>query len=247
MPGAPRQIEDDQAEEIVKSRVLIIVRAHNEALNIGRVVDNLVANYPQYDYVVINDGSCDATADICRERGYNLVDYPVNLGLTGAFIGGMKYACYNNYEYVVQYDGDGQHNAEYIGGMIELAESRDYDIVIGSRFVAGRKPWTARMIGSRLIAGCLFITTGEKITDPTSGMRLYRKKVIQYFAKHLNYGPEPDTIAFLMRCGIRVKEYPVHMNERIAGDSYFTIMNGLQYTALVCSSILLAQWFRPRI
>ena len=231
----------------MRSNVLIIVRAYNEALNIVRVIDNLITNFPQYDYVVINDGSHDGTAAICRERGYNLVDYPVNLGLTGAFIGGMKYALYNNYEYVIQYDGDGQHNAEYISSMIELASTRNIDIVIGSRFVASPKPWTARMIGSRIIAGCILMTTRKRIADPTSGMRLYSKRVIQYFANHLNYGPEPDTIVFLMRCGINVKEYPVHMNDRIAGDSYFTIMNGLQYTALVCSSILLAQWFRPRI
>lgn len=231
----------------MQSKVLIIVRAYNEALNIVRVIDNLIANYPQYDYVVLNDGSRDETAAICRERGYNLVDYPVNLGLTGAFIGGMKYAHYNNYEYVIQYDGDGQHNAEYISAMIETASTANCDIVIGSRFVSGRKPWTARMIGSRIIAACILLTTGKRITDPTSGMRLYSKRVMRYFANHLNYGPEPDTIAFLMRCGIHVQEYPVHMNDRIAGTSYFTMMNGLQYTALVCFSILLAQWFRPRI
>ena len=116
------------------SDVLVVIPAYNEEQNIERVVDNLVTNYPQFDYVVVNDGSRDSTAEICRKNGYNLLDLPVNLGLAGGFQAGLKYAWRNHYAYAIQFDGDGQHRPEYIEGMRRKMEE-GYDIVIGSRFV----------------------------------------------------------------------------------------------------------------
>src|SRR5574344_2624219 len=121
-------------------KVLIIIPAYNESGNIERVVNNLLTNYPQYDYVVINDGSSDNTAEICRNNHFNLIDLPVNLGLAGAFQTGMKYAWTKGYEAALQFDGDGQHRAEYISSMINEMETSNADIVIGSRFVSERKP-----------------------------------------------------------------------------------------------------------
>ena len=83
-------------------KVLIIIPAYNEAESIERVVDNLIENYPQYDYIVINDGSTDATRKVCVRRGYNILDLPVNVGLSGAIKSGMRYANYYGYDYVVQ-------------------------------------------------------------------------------------------------------------------------------------------------
>ncbi len=225
-------------------KVLIIIPAYNEAENIVNVVENLKQNYSMFDYVVINDGSQDVTAKICRENNYNLVDLPINLGLAGAFQTGMKYAFYHDYDYAIQYDGDGQHNPEYIEGMVKHAREANLDIVIGSRFVSEKKPYTLRMIGSSLIGLCIFITTGKMIKDSTSGMRLYGKRMIKRLATSMNYGPEPDTIAFLLRCGAKVEEYQVHMNERVAGESYLNITRSIKYMFYICSSILIVQWFR---
>ena len=175
------------------------------------------------------------------------MNYPINLGLDAAFQGGMKYAYYNNYKYTLQYDGDGQHNAEYIKRMLNLAEQEQYDIVIGSRFVLEKKPWTMRMIGSRIITACILLTTGMMIKDPTSGMRLYGKKCIDYFATQANLSPEPDTIAFLARCKFKISELQVYINERNAGESHFTILNSIKYMAKVCLSIVFVQWFRTKI
>ena len=91
-------------------KILIIIPAYNEESNIERVVENLIHNFPQYDYVVVNDGSKDSTADICRKKRYNLIDLPVNLGLSGAVQAGMRYAVKMGYDAAVQFDGDGQHN-----------------------------------------------------------------------------------------------------------------------------------------
>ena len=129
----------------------MIVPAYNEAENIGAVIDNLTENYPQYDYVIINDGSTDDTRKICARRNYNMLDLPVNTGLAGAIKSGMRYANYHGYDYVLQLDGDGQHDPVYIEKMMEEMARTGCDIVIGSRFKTERKPVNARMIGSQIL------------------------------------------------------------------------------------------------
>ena len=131
-------------------KLLIIIPAYNEAESIERVIDNLIKNYSWYDYVVINDGSTDDTRKICSRRGFNFMDLPVNTGLSGAIKSGMRYANYYGYDYVLQLDGDGQHDPGYIESMIKKMEETDCDIVIGSRFKTERKPLTSRMIGSQI-------------------------------------------------------------------------------------------------
>ena len=153
-------------------RCLIIIPAFNEEMNIVKVVDEIIEKYPQYDYVVINDGSSDDTAKICRKQGYELIDLPVNLGLAGAFQTGLKYAYIKKYDCAIQFDADGQHRPEYIGAMIKKIEE-GYDIVIGSRFVEKKKPFNLRMFGSFLLSAAMRMTTGCKVKDPTSGMRMF--------------------------------------------------------------------------
>lgn len=228
----------------MRSRLLLIIPAYNEADNIERVVESLRIEYPQYDYVVVNDGSKDRTAEICRERGYRLISLPVNLGLAGAFQTGMKYAAKYGYEYAMQYDGDGQHDPKYIAAMLDLAVKEQCDIVIGSRFVTERKPWSARMLGSRVIAACIALTTGRRIKDPTSGMRLFNRRMIELLANQVNYGPEPDTVAYLLRKGAVVKESQAFMRERVAGESYLRFGTSIKYMIRMCASILIVQWFR---
>ena len=226
-------------------RLLIVIPAFNEEANIVRVVEGLTRNYPQYDYVVVNDGSRDKTAALCRAHGYRLIDLPVNLGLAGAFQTGLKYAYRKGYDYAIQFDADGQHRAEYIGPMLEKIKE-GYDIVIGSRFVTEKKPHSMRMIGSRLIAVATRLTTGKKVKDPTSGMRMFNKKMIAEFALNLNYGPEPDTISYLLKQGATIAEVQVEMDERIAGESYLNITKSMMYMLRMLMSILLIQNFRKR-
>jgi len=226
-------------------KVLLVIPAYNEEKNIEDVVDHLQTCFPELDYVVINDGSRDNTAGICRQRGYNLLDLPVNLGLAGCFQAGMKYAWQKGYRYAVQFDGDGQHRPEYIASMKEKIDE-GYDIVIGSRFIDRRKDWSIRMIGSRLIGAAIFLTTGASIQDPTSGMRMFSRKLIKEFALNLNYGPEPDTISFLIKQGARITEVPVVISERTAGESYLKPLTAVHYMARMLLSILLIQNFRKR-
>lgn len=226
--------------------MLIIIPAYNEAENIERVVDNLEENYWYYDYVIINDGSSDDTRKICARKQYNMLDLPVNVGLSGAIKSGMRYANFYGYDYVVQLDGDGQHDPEYIESMLNEMKKTGCDIVIGSRFKNKRKPITARMLGSILITGAIRLTTGKHIGDVTSGMRLFNKKMIKQFGYNIHYSPEPDTLAYLLNCGVQIREVQVTMSERIAGTSYLNLWNSMWYMLKMMFSILLFQWVRKR-
>ena len=226
-------------------KLLIVIPAYNEEGSIERVVDDLIQNYPQYDYVVVNDGSRDRTAAICRSRGYRLIDLPVNLGLAGAFQTGLRYAAEHGYDCAMQLDADGQHLPRYIAPMLEELEA-GADIVIGSRFVTVLKPRTLRMVGSYLISWAIRLTTGQPICDPTSGMRMFNRRLLEEFAQNLNYGPEPDTISYLIKNGAVVKEVQVEMAERTAGESYLNFARSVQYMVKMGLSILLIQWFRKR-
>ncbi len=226
-------------------KCLVIIPAYNEEDNIVRVIENLKENYSAYDYIVINDGSSDNTAGLCRKMGYELVDLPVNLGLAGAFQTGLKYAYRKGYDYAIQFDADGQHRPEFIGSMLDKIQE-GYDIVIGSRFVTEKKPHSMRMLGSNLISLATRLTTGRKVKDPTSGMRMFNKKMIAEFALNLNYGPEPDTISYLLKQGATIAEVQVEMDERIAGESYLNLSRSVMYMLRMLLSILFIQNFRKR-
>ena len=198
-----------------------------------------------YDYVVINDGSADSTAKICRKYGYELVDLPVNLGLAGAFQTGLKYAYRKGYDYAIQFDADGQHRPEFIAPMLDKIQE-GYDIVIASRFVTEKKPHSLRMLGSNLISAAMKLTTGHRVKDPTSGMRLFNKKMIAEFALNMNYGPEPDTISYLLKQGATIAEVQAKMDERIAGESYLNMTKSMMYMLRMLLSILFIQNFRKR-
>ena len=225
-------------------RLLVIIPAYNEEESISSTVDELTSTLPGVDYVVVNDGSKDGTERICLEHGYNYVSLPVNSGLTVGFQTGMKYALRNGYDYALQFDADGQHRPEYISKMLDLAVAEDVDIVIGSRFVNKCKEVSARMLGSRIITVAIKLTTGKRVADPTSGMRMFNRKMIERFANDDSLNPEPESISYLMKKGAKVCEVQVEMRERQAGESYLNIPNSIAYMARACISILFVQWFR---
>ena len=232
----------------MKDKLLIIIPAFNEASNIERVVNRLITEFPEYDYVVINDGSTDDTRKICVKNQYNIMDLPVNSGLSGVIKAGMHYANFYGYDKVMQFDGDGQHDPSYIKGLLHTMDKTGCDIVIGSRYCDRKKPFSVRMAGSHLITFCIWITTGGRVIhDVTSGMRLFNKQMIKRFGYDIHYSPEPDTLAYLVNCGVDIREYPVEMRERTAGKSYLNLSASIWYMTKMLFSILVFQWFRERI
>lgn len=225
-------------------KVLIIIPAYNEELNIVKTVKDVKTNC-KYDYVVINDGSKDKTKQICEEHGFNLVSLPINYGLTSAVQVGMKYALNNNYDVAVQFDGDGQHQAKELPKLIKEIENQN-DIVIGSRFITKSKPVSIRMLGSNLITLIIKIITGKTIKDPTSGMRAYNKKVIKELVENSSLSPEPDTIVYMFKKKRKIKEVQVDMKEREFGESYFNPIKSVTYMINVFCSIIFIRSFTKK-
>lgn len=226
----------------MKSRVLIIIPAYNESQNIERVVDHIVENYPQYDYVVINDGSKDKTRDICAKRNYQFINLSINLGIGGAVQTGYKYARDRGYDMAVQLDGDGQHDVAFLEGMVEIIEKQEADIVIGSRFIdkEGFQSSMARRTGISLLSALIFCMTGCKIKDVTSGYRLVNKRFIDIYAEDypIDY-PEPEAIIqAIMHRGI-IKEHPVVMKERLGGESSIRLFSSVYYMIKVTLAIII--------
>lgn len=224
-------------------KVLIIIPAYNEEESIEKVINNLKQNYSQYDYVIINDGSHDHTSEICHKNKYKIIDLPVNLGLTGAFQTGLKYAYKKGYDYAIQFDADGQHIPEFIPGMVDVGEMGT-NVVIGSRFVTQKRPTSLRMLGNIMISIAIKMTTGKNIQDPTSGMRLFDKKAIEFYTNNPNMTPEPETISYFIKKKFVVKEVQVEMQDRTAGESYLNLSRSIQYMVRVVISILIFQPFR---
>ena len=204
----------------------------------------LAQKCPDVDYLVVNDGSKDSTPQICDELRLNHVDLPVNCGLTAAVRTGMKYALRNDYDAVVPFDSDGQHMPEHIPVMAKAMAEGDADIVIASRGAAGGGAAGARGIGAKLITFLIRAATHQVISDPTSGMRLYGRSMVEKFARDFDIAPEPNTISLLIRKGAKVVEVPAEMRERQGGTSYLRFMSSIRYMLRTCISLLLFQWFR---
>ncbi|MGN0660148.1 MAG: glycosyltransferase family 2 protein [Oscillospiraceae bacterium] len=223
-------------------RVLIIIPAYNESENICSVVRNLEENFPQYDYVVINDCSRDNTEEILKENNFNYISLPINLGIGGGVQCGYLYAVKNGYDITVQYDGDGQHNAEYIKDIIRPIEEGKADMVIGSRFITkeGFQTSSMRRLGINIIRFVIKLCSGVTVTDTTSGFRACSKEMTRFFSE--NYAqdyPEPEAIVSAALNGFRVKEEAVVMNERAGGVSSISGFKSAYYMIKVSLAIIL--------
>ena len=219
-------------------KVLIIIPAYNEALNIEKTISDITTN-TNYDYIIINDCSKDNTLEVCQKNGYHVLSLPVNYGLTSGIQLGMKYAYQNGYDVAIQFDGDGQHQAKYLKDLVQEIEEENADIAIGSRFLEEKKPFSMRMLGSRLISLAIRLTTFKKITDPTSGMRAYDRQAIKAFVSDSSLTPEPDTLVYMLKKNMKVKEVQVEMKERDFGESYLSPLKSVKYMANMFFSIFL--------
>ena len=225
-------------------KTLAIIPAFNEQDCILETLRHLTETCPDVDYLVVNDGSADNTGTLLDEYGINHVDLPVNSGLTCGFQTGMKYALRKGYDAAVQFDADGQHLPEYIPQMAEALEREGADIVIASRFLEGERGKSAREIGSLLISKLIKLVSGTTICDPTSGMRMFNRRLINDFATGFDLAPEPDMLAYVARKGGKIVEIPAKMQERQGGSSYFDFTHVVKYMMRTCSSIILFQFFR---
>lgn len=227
-------------------KALVIIPCYNEEKNIVKTVEqikNTKLKNITLDYIVINDGSSDNTKKVMVDNNINFIDLPFNLGIGGAVQTGYKYAYYNNYDVAIQFDGDGQHNANYIKDLIEEIKSGN-NVVIGSRFVANLSKFKStriRRLGIKFLSWLIKLVSGKKICDPTSGFRAVDREVIKLFANDypIDY-PEPDTIVTVIKKGYSVSEIPVEMNEREYGKSSINPIKSIYYMIKVSLAIIIS-------
>ena len=229
-------------------KVLLIIPAYNEEKNILTVYKN-ICDYnkkakTKLDVIFINDGSIDNTEKILCENNINHIRLIQNLGIGGAVQTGYKYALYNDYDIAIQFDGDGQHNVNYVEALIKPILEENVDMTIGSRFIDSSssefKSSFLRRVGIKLISSCIHFKTRVRIYDTTSGFRASNKNAIAMFAIHypLEY-PEPISSVDVILSGMKIKEVPVSMNERLAGKSSINSWKNIYYMVNVVLSILL--------
>lgn len=223
-------------------KTLIIIPAYNEEGNIEKVVNNLIEKFPQYDYLIVNDGSTDRTSYICSQNDYHVVNLVVNMGIGGAVQTGYRYAKENNYDVAVQIDGDGQHDVSFLQEMLKFIEDAKADVVIGSRFVEkeGFQSSTIRRVGINFLSVLGWVLTGVRVKDITSGYRVVNAKFIHIFATDYpaDY-PEPEAMVITAVHGGKIREYPVVMKEREFGTSSITLKKSCYYMCKVSLAMII--------
>lgn len=225
-------------------KVLIIIPAYNEQENILSTVNKIKEYSEELDYIVINDGSTDNTEKILIENNIKHIKLINNLGIGGAVQTGYKYAYENGFDIAIQFDGDGQHDINYVPNICEPILNGQADMVIGTRYLdkssSKFQSTFMRRLGSSIISTFIKVFAGKKITDPTSGFRAVNKKVIEEFAKEYpKEYPEPESTVSLLVNGYKVEETPVSMNERTGGTSSIRLWKSVDYMVKVVLAIII--------
>lgn len=232
-------------------RLLAVVPAYNEADSIAAVVKSLRAGAPDFDVLVIDDGSTDDTGARAQAAGAPVVRMPFNLGIGGAVQTGFVYASEHGYDYMAQVDGDGQHEPAELYKLLEaIRSSPGLDVVCGSRFLSDEYRYPApigRRVGIRLFAFALTRVSGQRVTDPSSGFRLYNRCAIELFARDYPHDyPEVEAVLMAHAHRLRMAEVPVRMHERAGGRSSIDRRRSVYYMIKV-SLALLAGIMRRRV
>jgi glycosyltransferase involved in cell wall biosynthesis len=225
-----------------EERVLILIPAFNEETNIGRTIAAVRRVMPDGDILVVDDGSRDATATVARDAGATVLSHHFNMGYGVTIQTGYKYAHDKGYDYLVQLDGDGQHDPSSIPALLAPVRSGATDFALGSRFLGAEsyRPPLMRRVGIALFRRLVTVIIGRTITDPTSGYQAFNRDVIRFFTGDLfpcDY-PDADMLVLLNLVGFRIVELPVRMYANPEGKSMHSGMKPLYYVFKMCLSIL---------
>jgi glycosyltransferase involved in cell wall biosynthesis len=224
---------------------LAIVPAYNESRSIAHVLEELRLHAPEFDVLVVDDGSIDDTAAQARAAGAQVLQLPFNLGIGGAVQTGYRYAAEHGYDLAVQVDGDGQHDARHLAPLAAFLEERpDVDLVVGTRFLesaeGGYQSSPARRVGIGFFARMLSAIVGSRVSDPTSGLRMTRRRAIELFARDYPHDyPEVEALLMVHAHRLKSAELPVVMRPRLNGASSITPARSVYYVAKVLVAVLI--------
>lgn len=221
--------------------VVVIIPAYNEGGKIAQVVQGIRRVVPEYDILVVNDGSRDDTAAVAAAAGAIVISHPINMGYGVTIQTGYKYAHRHGYDCLVQIDGDGQHDAAFIPGLLAPVLAGETDVAVGSRFreVESYRPSFSRRLGILFFRKLVSILVGREITDPTSGYQAMNCDVVRFFTSDVfpcDY-PDADVLVSLNLAGFRIREIPVRMFANADGKTMHSGFKPLYYMFKMCLSI----------
>jgi glycosyltransferase involved in cell wall biosynthesis len=229
---------------------LAIVPAFNEVEAIMTTIAAIHEAAPDFDVLVVDDGSNDGTAERASAGGAAVLRMPFNLGIGGAMQGGYIFALERGYQVAVQVDGDGQHDARHIHDLLDrLRSDPDLNMVTGSRFLDpagdGYRSSTTRRIGIRIFSGVVSLITGQRVTDPTSGFRMTNRRGIELFARDYPHDyPEVEAILLMHAHRLRSCEIPVQMRPRLTGQSVISSSQSVYYMVKVLLAVFVGLFRR---
>jgi glycosyltransferase involved in cell wall biosynthesis len=224
------------------SDTIIIIPAYNEEMGLAQVITDIRNANPDIDLLVINDGSVDRTAEVAAAAGAMVLNHNFNMGYGVTIQTGYKFAYEKGYRYLVQIDGDGQHDPSFIGQLLEPIRNGDVDFAIGSRFLwfDSYRPSFSRRLGILFFRKLVTVIIGREITDPTSGYQAFNREVIKFFSTDIfpyDY-PDADMLITLNLAGFRIREIPVRMFANPSGKTMHSGAKPLYYMIKMTLSIL---------
>ena len=223
-------------------QVLVAVPAYNEEATIDKVVSRVRESMPDFDLLVVNDGSRDNTRRILENIGVVTATHLCNLGYARAIQTAIKYALARDYDILITLDADGQHHPEQVLALYDESVSHGWDVLIGSRYV-GTKDYShsplGRRVGMQLFSLLVRLASGQRIYDTSSGLKVMRRNVFEPLAQSLFVDFHAEAIVYLIRLGYRVGEYPITAAERTHGQSMYSFLSHLKYPLKTSVLVLL--------
>jgi hypothetical protein len=214
----------DTSSKSIKQKTCIVIPAVNEETTIGDIIKKTREYIDAI--IVVNNGSTDNTARIARDCGATVIDYSAKRGYGAAQYAGQQFALQQGYDYILQLDADGQHDPNYIPQLLETMQNSDYDIVLGSRFLtASYKDFSfMRKAGISFFSKIVSFLAHSKITDVTSGFKIYRASSLRKLSKPSDINPAVEQMAEIAKKGMKIKEIPIEMSVRNTGESHLSLL-----------------------
>jgi glycosyltransferase involved in cell wall biosynthesis len=236
------------------SGTLVFIPAWNEEASLPAVLEDARAELPDADVLVIDDGSTDATAQVARDHGADVVSFPQNRGLRAGIAEGYRQALQRDYDYCGRLDADGQHLAAELRKMLELVRSGECDVAVGSRFLPGSgedgvryKPAPERVVGTSLLRLLMRLRLGQPISDGTSGLYAVDRSALALLADdYICEAPEVEALVRITDAKLRLVEVPVHMRQREHGESSFHGKRAVELVVTIGLTLFAAKLLRQR-